>query len=49
MPRHSVVERSCIAFSMKIFLEIALVEDATHCCLQLSSAGLIVVMVPWCC
>ena len=29
MPRHSVVERSRIAFSMKIFLETALVEAAT--------------------
>ena len=28
MPRHSVVERSHIAFSMKIFLETALVEAA---------------------
>ena len=28
MPRHSVVERSCIAFSMKIFLETAPVEAA---------------------
>ena len=28
MPRHSVVERSRIAFSMKIFLETAPVEAA---------------------